>query len=413
MEVKRSETIDYQQSVKRDSSYRHMVIKQQTGADDATVGNSQITSVFELPAVSMNLAESFLNFNQVVPAQGANVVSNAWRHTPPIARMELLTRGGQYLMDVQNFQEFVLSNGRRNKKIEDVSSTTNNDITVMTAGDRNVIQTTEQSAADTAQTIRWRIAFKELYETCLSLNKSIYLNEVLLLRVTWAPSTFQGWGSAADLTNPADLAGNVVINNLQVLLAQEMNPSVDAALRGAVSGGQGLSMIIPYPHVYKTNISAGTSQSVAIRASRGHGYSLERVYTLFKTGVESQATRFDAKRSEFTSFYNLLNSRRMSEFDYKVAGDDTDIVWLKRNDYKGLIVSAEPENLNDNLCWEDSFCDARQCAINQHVAGLSLEGAEIKYDLYATKANGNATNYFTSLICQKRLSVSPAGLSVL
>lgn len=414
MEVKRAETIDYSQSVKRDSSYRHMVIKQQTGADDQVVGNAQITSVFELPPVPMNLAKSFLNFNQDVPAQGAGNYSHVFRDTAPIAQLELLNRGGQYLCRVDNFQEFCISTARRNKKITDLLMAANTgDILVGDAG-TDVIDKHTSSGDNQTQTVRWRISFEELYHTAMSVDKSILFGETLLLRVTWAPSTHQAYQS--DNVNPfqgtaADLTGNITMSRITLYLAQEQNPAVAAALQEQLNSG-GMSVLIPYPHTYKVNVPTGTAQNVSVRLNRAHGSSVERIYTYFKSGAEEKDTRFDAKTGDFSSLYALLNSRRLSEFDYKIDAPNSDIDWLLRDRYRGLAVNADNENKDNNLTWEDSWCSGLECARKQIQAGLSLEGAEIKYELFVTLNNSQPTNYYQSVICQKQCMISSAGISV-
>ena len=117
--VQLDQSINYRQSVMADSEYKYTKIIQNTGGEDVTISNSQLTSTFELPAVAYNLAKSYINFTQTIPHAGNTDFAHAYRDTPPFARLELTTRSGAALMDITNYSNIFQSFGQRTKLIQD------------------------------------------------------------------------------------------------------------------------------------------------------------------------------------------------------------------------------------------------------------------------------------------------------
>ena len=436
MEIKRAATIEYRPSVMADSEYKMTRLVQNTGANSVTISGSQSTATIEIPAVCMNLAKSYLNFTITVPAAAdATHYSQCYRDTPPIARAELFTRGGKYLMDISNFSNIYQAFGQRTKKIEPfhgsdsgiVAKTALNDLTV-----RKLVSV----AGNAPAVVNFKIPGSELFNTVMSLDKSIYLGEVLQLRLTFLEKDAIGFSSEnenglpTDPGNPANpltalpvtAPGAITLTDFNYFLAQEVNPRVVDDLIRTVST-TGMSVVIPFVHSYKTVATAAES-AVSIRLSRGHGQSVERIYSIPVTGMqvrqvttdalygaEQWGGRYSADASLLTSFYSLLDSRRLQEFDV-LCGTTKDYSWLREHEKKDRVVSLS-EDLNDtkNFAWSDSWCADLECAINQHVGGLDLS-VERKYDVYfrATPAN---IKYYTAVVCQKMLSMGPAGVDVM
>ena len=470
MEVKMDQTLQYGQMVKRDSSYKYTKIVRNDGGGDLKMSGSTQTTTFEIPVVGFNLAQSSINFNQnfeVAPA-----VANSFRHTPPWSRVELFTRGGQYLMDVTNFSHVYTAFGQRTKEIEDFhgddngiivkqiptptafgapaapASETSGDVPAVNAAmvTVNAAITRLNTVADAVTTslrssselqikklaqatnpatlsVRWQISGRELYNTVMSLDKSIIVGEVLNLRITWLEKIAHGFNSD-DLvgTTPIALTQDVTITDLGLYLAQETNQAVLNDLSQVISQS-GLSVLIPYTHAYKTTLQdTQTSHAVSVRLSRGHGRSLERIYTLFGSGAEEKNTRYDATLENASpvahgpvSFYSLLDSKRMQEFDISVAAQDYD--WTKKLEKKDRAVSLSIGNDQSLFAWSENWCgDDLECAINQHIGGLDLS-VERKYDLYVNRlAVGGAgvpLSYYTAAVCQKQLMIGPGGISVM
>ena len=414
MDTKIDQTIQYGQSVKRDSEYKFTKLIQNTGGDSFDIKTSSQTSTFELPVVGFNLANSFINFTQTVPknTNDAAHFAHAFRSTPPWNRIELYTRGGSYLMDVTNFANIYTAFGQRTKKIEAFHGS-DNGVVVRTSINNLEIKRVVTPAANTDVVTEWRIPGNELYNTIMSLDKTLVVGEVLNLRITWAPAQHHGYWST--LANNADVsipgAAAVKISNLAMYLSQETNPSVLNELSQVVST-TGMTVLIPFTHAYKTTLAAAlTSNAISIRLSRGHGISLERIYTVFGTGAEEKGTRYESKISQITSFYSLLNSRRMQEFDVVRANGDYD--WMKTGEKKDRVVSIQLTNDDLLFAHSENWCgDDLECAIHQHIGGLSLD-VEQKYDLYVTKPGVTEMNYYTAAVCQKQLMIGPGGLQIM
>jgi len=409
------ETIDYKMSANKKSYYRHQKVVQNTGSEQLVIGASQQVTTFEIPVIALNLAKSYLNFRQTVPAQGANQYAHMYRHTVPWSRLELFTRSGTYLCDLNFAAEAMLAIQQRTKKIETFHGSYDNILTRSSLNDLD-IRVEEISVANQPDNIEWRIRFEELYETVLSLDKSLNFGEVLNLRITWKEAPAHGYQSdnvAAQTGTMTALGGNVTISNLALFVAGESNPDIVGALRETVATGNMPPVLIPYTFVYKTNINNQTSQAVSTRFSRGHGSRLVKVMTLFNSGDETINLRYDAELdpADFVSFYSLLNSRRTTEFDVVVAAGVEDYQWMRAEQHKGLVVSLTPDNNKEIFAWEDDWSNSNQASVNQELAGLPLDD-EIKYDLYVTCNGAETKNYYTVGVCQRMLSITPSGVVV-
>jgi len=412
--IQLDETLDYKIKAKRQSYYRFQKVVQNTGAESVTIGAAQQVSTFEIPSIPLCLARSHLNFNTTSAAQGGGAYAHLFRNTVPWSRVELFNRSGTYLMDVSNFAEMFLTVAQRTKPVEEFH-TSDNDVLVRTAINDMTTKTLVHSGANAATTINWRVAFRELYDTVLSVDKSIHFNEVLLLRITWREATAHGYQSdnAGGGGTVADLAGNITVSNLALYIAAESNPDVVSSLAQLVATGNMPPVLIPYAFVYKTNINNQTSHAISTRYSRGHGRMLERVYTRFQNDSETKQNRYTATLSDadFVSFYTLLDSRRMTEFDVNVTS--ADYQWMREREHAGKVVGLQLTNDTADFAWADSWCQNDvECARKGEIAGLSLEGAEVKYDLYINCNGAKSKNYYTVAICQRMLQVTPSGLIV-
>ena len=423
MEIKRAETIEYRPSVMADSEYKVTRLVQNTGANNVTISTSQSVATIELPAVAMNLAQSYLNFTVTVPENTttANSYALAYRDTPPIQRLELFTRGGKYLMDISNFANVYQAFGQRTKKIEDYHGFSDG---VVVKTEINDLKTKRfQLGGDGAGTpapavVNFKIPGHELYNTILSLDKSVYFGEVLQLRITFGEKNSIGFWSASNVgTGGVEAANAITLTGLNYFLAQEQNPRVVQDLVETVST-TGMSLVVPFVHSYKTTGQAEDT-AVSIRLSRGHGQSVERIYTVPIAGAESFETRYVANAEQLVSFYSLLDSKRMQEFDVGCGVPTSDppgardYLWLRAHEKKDRVVSLQPSNDVTNFAWSDSWCDGLECAKQQHLGGLDLS-VERKYDVYFKAATGVvATKYYSAVVCQKMLTISPAGVDLM
>jgi len=418
MEVKRAETIEYRPSVMADSEYKLTRLVQNTGGDSVVISGTQAIATIELPAVAMNLAKSWLNFTITVPKNGTGAgAALIYRDTPPIQRLELFTRSGRYLCDVSNFANIYQAFGQRTKKIESFHGFRDGIVTnVKTTPSEMKIRrfdTMLGSDAGTHLSSKFRIPGRELYNTILSLDKSVYFGEVLQLRLTFGSLDSIAFHATNDTGAGGTPAPSATLTDFNYYLAQEQNPRVVTDLIQTVST-EGMSLVVPFVHSYKTT---GNSENtaVSIRLSRGHGQSVERVYTIPISGAETFADRYVADAEQLVSFYSLLDSRRIQEFDIKCGGvgGAKDYIWLREHAHQDRVVSLDAANDVQNFAWSDSWCEELECAKNQRLGGLDLS-VERKYDVYfEAAATVVDTKYYSAVVCQKMLTISPVGIEIM
>lgn len=116
--------------------------------------------------------------------------------------------------------------------------------------------------------------------TLLSLNKTIYLGQAVILTIRWAQTGRIGWATtAAALTGPVALPGVLQIANLQLRLAVEQNQPVVDELVNRVNS-VGMSLTIPYIYSYVYSVANAVTQSThQQRYNRSHGKKLLNVYS--------------------------------------------------------------------------------------------------------------------------------------
>ena len=401
-----------------DSEYKMTRLVQNTGGDSVVISGTQAIATIELPSVAMNMAKSWLNFTITVPKNGTTTgAALIYRDTPPIQRLELFTRSGRYLCDISNFANIYQAFGQRTKKIESFHGFQDSIVTNVKTNPNEMkirrFATMLGSATGTHLSTKFRIPGRELYNTILSLDKSVYFGEVLQLRITFgALDTIAFYGTDATGAG-GTVAPSATLTDFNYYLAQEQNPRVVNDLIQTVST-EGMSLVVPFVHSYKTTANSEKT-AVSIRLSRGHGQSVERVYTIPISGAETFAARYVADAEQLVSFYSLLDSRRIQEFDVKCGGTDgeKDYLWLREHEHQDRVVSLDAANDVQNFAWSDSWCDGLECAKKQHLGGLDLS-VERKYDIYFDAAATVVdTKYYTGVVCQKMLSIGPNGVEIM
>jgi hypothetical protein len=393
MEVKVADTINYAQSVSRISKYKHSKILPISGAPGGavTIGVTSQTTTFELPIQTYNFAESYLSFGLTVPAD-----KKVFRNILPFERVELYSRGGVYLADITNSAQWSVATLSHNKKVGDFLASTNDLLRPISNADSKVQLTA------TAGNYVFQISGKELEDTIFALDKSVFMAEVINLRITWLNRDGLGFTSAG-----GPILADIPITNLSYNLAVEQNSSVDSELKNQVMS-TGMSLLFPSSFMFRNAQAIGNNHNLSIRLGRGNGVSLERIYTT-AFGVEANATRYTPVTANILSLYSLLDSKRQQEFDVSIAAED-DRMLLKRMTHDK--VYGMYDNRDTMFAWEESWCDGnRGCANEQVNTGLSLDN-EKKYDLYIA-VNNIAASYYTVAVCQRQLMLTPQGVRVM
>jgi len=402
-------TLDYKKSMLSASEYKMTRLVQNTGGQTVAINNAEYVSEFELPAVALNMARSSLDYNFTIPTQGNGNSSLIFRNTLPIRRLELVSRGGTRVMDISNFAQFLHSTLKQETEIKQYQSS-ESDIELCVKTGLNDLTPLPASASgdNVPQTIEQQIRLGDIKNCVLSLDKTIMFNEVMNLRVTWAP--FTEWGFTDTAANEIDLNAGFNVENLRLHLAQEMNPDVIQGLQAEVMGG-GMSVLIPYTYSYKTNVPASQQQTVSLRFNAGHGSRLEKLYHAVYPNDESKHNRYEtdiAGKWENGSFYSQLNNKRTTEYDLTPV-----LAFETRKDYsRGHVIGLSRNIYADSFAWVENWCGSKHdCAVKQHVGGLDLS-TEQKWDITFTMNAAVAYNHYSFAVAQKMLTVSSAGITV-
>lgn len=406
-DIKVDSSISYTQSDTKMSKYKMSQVIQQVGGEEVKLSASNQTSIFEIPVNTYNLAQSVLSFTQTVDAVATKDL-HLYRHTPPIAQLQLYSRSGAFLADISHFNNFCVSTLPSSKDMGDFLSS-RNDIVVPPDATSRAQSTIKNPGTGIDGKIIWQIQGAELYNTIMSLDKSIFVPEVLNLKIVWLPLSGVGYSSNPDLSLPVPLVEAKIIN-LKFLLAIEQNEEAKAALVNQTLSS-GMSVMYPSATVYKTTLQPSTVHAISVRASRGMGERLERVFTSWVQGIESPDTLYVGTASTVASFYSLLDSQRQQEFNVTTA--DEGYRTVLRPLLKDKAASAIG-NLEKEFAFQESWCDdMTNCAANQERAGKDLN-VERKYDFYAqyNAARATASNYYTTVVCQRQLMLMASGVQV-
>ena len=406
-------------------------------------------SLIEIPSNTFNFAKSKLRFTTQPEAKSAEALNVHWQYlqTLPIRQLQIYRRTGTYLCDINNLENYVnmvvpcntdlqdfLSNdvmkdndGMGNSFRRSNGALSDNAFGTMAirydadASNASVSYTEPSycqvgSAVNTADTpiLNYEISGDMLKDTLCSLDKSIYFGEVLVMRIVWAPSTKMLWESKS-VTNPASTpvieSKGISLSNLAFYLAVEQNKEVAQSLRAKVMSGEGMSMVIPYVHAFKQNLTS-TSQNVSLRFNRGHGERLVRVYHSLYHNTESANTAFNNSNvadAKITEFYTVLDNERLQNFNIDTSAHDD---WMiARPLVEGSVLQSNNQ-YKYKFVWIDDFTACtpiRECDLFGSRIGLDLN-VEKKWDFNAITANAGH-NHYSFGICQRRLSITKDGIT--
>jgi hypothetical protein len=457
-------------------SYQLTQIIQQTGGQTINGGltlNGGQETIFELPPKVYNFAQSILRYKITPTAGGASNYNNVWNDCVPELRIvQLYTRSGLYLCDIQDMNNYTNCILRSTTKLEEMLS---NDVanpassagngspatweglqqcsqamttgltgedtgdavselldpfipqlcvastSVVTIDKLTTPNYTNQSGGTNAATPVYTRQFplSVFRNTVLSMDKDLYFGgETLYLRMVWAPLTKIMFVNTSN-TNPATGVGNAVtgaaVSNLTLFAAVEQNQVIQNSLMNKVNSGT-FSILVPYVFQNKLNLQ-GTTQTVNVRYNRAHGQRLHKIYIAPYNNSETNLTAYDhtnVQGSKVSSFYSTVNNVRTTQFNPTAATYDEYMLLGKR--LKGSCIQSAVDYYN-NYFWLEDFTNntpmfAKPISppeVNQS-DGMSLD-QEIIYSLYANTTNANY-NWYIWAITERVLSVAPGAISL-
>jgi len=414
MEVKIGDSINYAQSVSRISKYKHSKILPVTGGQEVKILDTANVTSFELPVQTYNLSDSFFNFTMSLPPSGTDdVFTVIYRDIIPFERLELYTRGGVYLADITNCAHWGRIVLPRTKKVEDFLASYNDTLTPVSSDENAPATTNLANNADNI--VQIQLSGREMLDCIFGLNKSIFIPEVVNLRITWLTRNSIGYevDTTADPGDPTqwiyqDLTGELKVSDLSYYLAIEQNEMVEQDLKQQVMNEGGMQLMFPASFMYKNNLPAGAQHSITVRMGRGNGINFEKVTTLPINANESKNKRYNSALPSINSLYSLLNSQRQTEFDIDIQNKED--IAVQRSQIRDTVYGMY-DNRDSYFSWCDNWCNNSQgCAVKQMSVGLSLNN-EVKYDLYLSIGN-DEVNYYTNVVTQRMMIITPQAVEV-
>ena len=439
MSVKLDQTIDYTAQDLESSSLSHMKLVPLSGNQTQTVGTAGVDITFEIPVQAVNLARSYFYASVSIPAQGADDYSWVHRGIVPFSSMQLFTRGGQYLLNLQeratDYSRIVMSADCTNDELENGSEegqlypTPDAKSLVAQSGANGSVaapykeqQYLSVSGNNAIQTYKIIFPMSQLKETILAVDKSILFREVIVCKFKLAPKGDIAWQNG-DATTPdagdnEDLAGDITYSDIAFFVAQERNASIVQALNAQTETQEGFSLLVPYPSTF-TNIRTSAQQNVSLRLNRSHGASLKAIkHTVFRnSGANLQRSdryeRDNKTQTKATSYYVNLNNNRLTEFNIDSAkGEDWMVLRQKLRQspaYNREIYQLNWFHEDDFSNYADKMSDMKTKDTNC-MSGISLN-EEIRWDYYSTCAVASH-RHFTVVHGQKVLSINRSGIVI-
>ena len=348
--------IDYSKKHAVRDLYRfNQLLPTQTAA--ITLGQNSPDVYFELPAVPMNHAKSYLEFDFQLPAlaavAGQTITTDiATLGVPHLARLSLYTRGGVQLAEIQDCSRYlatVLPYTTSRKDLLDtdparfatdiafpteplhpitpagVFTATNVVDAVPFAGftqASNLIPTinaaigfANESIYDVAQMSRlvgvnaaaqssmqahYRIPLSTFKHTVLAMDKDIYWGQIIILRLTFATAEKIGQYCPATANNAFVAIAGSVISSIYLQVARCADPIVAAQLVSKVNSS-GHRLVVPYVQQYMLQNNTAAS-AINLKLNVGYGQRLLRIYN----AVYSNAV--NATGYQYLCHNNIVNN---------------------------------------------------------------------------------------------------------
>ena len=420
--------------------------------------SSQQEVLLDLPNRVMNLSRSTLDFDLDIPALALHTKRLLTVGQSAIERMSLYTRSGVYLADITScgiytrcvtpyvtshsqlqsadktqlastvtgaestgkgffncasraLADTEVADGRSAKRIGDTAGAT-------TVADADVAFTENQyytqGVLGSGSYIKCSVPLSEFHHTVMSVDKDLYFNQALVMRVSFAGTDKMG-GSSTSATNP-DTAkiknlGAVEVKNIRLNLAIETNREIADGVRGMVMS-TGLSQVVPYVYPYLfTNSSPQTSVSQQQRFNAGMGHSLLNVYTCTANADTSGLLSADIANKDGTekivSYQASVDNNLLSEYR-PLCKDNEDYVIQRHLMEDSCISNANV--FRHNRVQINSW-RAGKCVDWKHtdtvLDGLDLSAERI-YDIQKDLVSGAYRHYLFAVV-QRTMSIAPSG----
>lgn len=431
------------------------------GSDSVTLSASSTSEMLiEIPNKVYNLADSSLQFKMAVPAVASNVTALHTQGANMIDSIELYSRGGQYLVQLNNVSQYnrvVLPVTKKHQEVRSMDASiggtsqaiadngssgsnlflsqaaasttpttgmTHNGSRILAGGaDANgaIFKSYGQdlnnfvvSAVNTAMYFKFDIPLSQIApHTLLSMKKLFYAGQNLMLRIRWNATDRMGFQTTnADCTSAAlsAITAAIALSDVRLNLKIETNPAIVSALVNKVNSS-GLQFIVPYVHGYTYNSASGTSSGYTQRLNPSHGQRLLHVISALFHNTNSAGSSLDVSNvgdDKVVSFENSLDNNKLHEVIPLTCAQNDDYQHLKPILEGSCIESAQQYKYN--RCWIESFRKGKSCEWVDNddvIDGIDLSSERTYHQQYTTASAAYRQYYW--FVCQRTLSVSPSG----
>jgi len=471
--TKISSQMVFADQVLANSNYTFTRLTPQSGSQIVPLSsNATGESLIEIPTVAHNLAESYLSFGWYLLNPGPGLRTWVATDVPPIQQIQLYTRNGQFLCDVNyliNYLKVVpkrelhiskflnqddinvlrrcndfpgsgLNGSRRHDNslvnlayteprylqlgLDNAGAGGNNTLWPQSfsaqangIGAGNPAANVVAGAADPAtygvvsQQVKFPLYL--LSNTIFAINKTLKFADVIVMRIVWSPTNRVAWTSTSSTDPTAGATGFAVggqINNLALHLAVETQADVSSSLSSKIAAG--FSLTIPYVYSYKINAGGTTAGfSVTTRWNRGHGFELRKLYTAVFNNAESGNTTLDHSNvngSKVLSYYSMLDSNRIQQINIDCKTAYEDYMFNKKFLQETALQNCNVYQYN----WfhlDDYTSDSK---VSTELAGIPLTDREIRHDFIALQTANAAFNIYSFGVCDKKLTITAQGVMV-
>lgn len=365
--------------------------------------------VFEVPATVLNFARSYLSFVVNFPAQGGGVASFInLNGCSPISRISVSTRTGVNIVDINNFQNFMLTTRMATTPLEEyiqsdvpgaaAAAITQTDGVAPTSLANLAPFMAQTSALNTAMQTRFHLPLSCIAHSLFTLDRNLYFGgEILTFRVSFGPTSRIGYG-----TGPIAFVVEPTIAAIPYLqLAVETNPDVRALVMDMCL--KGYTFKVPYVYSYRYISGAAAAPYVCnIRLNAGHGQKLLRLYTANMHQVEAQDTAHTCLA--ITDYRFMLDQTWLQDYALTTASNDD---WLYvRDEFKGSAIINDAQRrilANGIFSMLENFTKAKPHEKLDEV----IDGVDLNQERQLTThiTTGAQSHLYQFVVCQRTMSI--------
>jgi hypothetical protein len=447
------------------SYYRPRKLTQVNGGSNLVLNSaSTILSQFMIPNSVWNYSRSYLQFDLVDGKEGANLLSNFYNDAACIDSVRIQNSKGEILLDVQNVMVYSKIVSKFNYKTDEIaqgclSATTQansvgqanicnkgfsstrttanlantvNDsiVTDDVAGTTTVINSLTQnngvnriqhlisSGADSVSAFRVRIKLGDFLQgTLAGIDKSLYLNDNVMITIYWNPLSKFGFQALVDGTTPGALVGAPVISNYNLFMMEELNSQIVENYRSAVSSGSGIKMVVPY--VVSSQLSTSNSAgfyNMSSNISSSMGLKLKRILTCGinqSNSLNKTACLFNVSGIKFNQLQTSWNSKPLQD-QYLLTSDDT-LYNYNQDKIKDTLLGSSKTNFYENCFHLDDFSSSDSVTKykydDMNLSGLDMNDMSNVYNVSINQLSTHGLILCQYQVYSRMLMISNSGLS--